>query len=365
MADMRKAFLADIIENIDDDTPRLVFADWLEDHGDEARAEFIRLQCRLAAEQVGWVRPWRSWDRNDSLTPRELELIAEHGDEWKKEAPKWATTRFAYYRGFVSRVSTNATQWLRGAARLYRFVPVEGLQCGAGNDMQLEALSALPEWKYVRVLNFGTHELIKNAVAPFFASADLRRLVTLAYTYHGTGVEAVEPLLASDRLSHLRCLILGGRTLGVEGAALLASSDLLCGLRSLGIYGTASDLPGITHLMWSPGVGGLEELTLWSSEPGAQMAVIAVSPYLSNLRQLTLGHGTIGDEAVLALATSPYLTKLTDLSLYFGTEPPAMREIICESEALLHLRRLRLDLDGECRPVLARLAERRRERGIE
>ena len=57
MADMRKAFLGDIIENIDDDTPRLVFADWLEDNGDEARAEFIRLQCKEAAAE-SWPQPW-------------------------------------------------------------------------------------------------------------------------------------------------------------------------------------------------------------------------------------------------------------------------------------------------------------------
>src|SRR6187402_2898783 len=43
-----QGFLADIVANPADDTPRLVFADWLEDHGQTHRAEFIRLQCRLA-----------------------------------------------------------------------------------------------------------------------------------------------------------------------------------------------------------------------------------------------------------------------------------------------------------------------------
>jgi len=46
---MRKAFIAAIANAPDDETPRLVFADWLEDNGDPERAEFIRLQCRLAA----------------------------------------------------------------------------------------------------------------------------------------------------------------------------------------------------------------------------------------------------------------------------------------------------------------------------
>ena len=43
----RDAFLAAIIEAPDDDTPRLVFADWLDDHGEADRAEFVRVQCRL------------------------------------------------------------------------------------------------------------------------------------------------------------------------------------------------------------------------------------------------------------------------------------------------------------------------------
>jgi uncharacterized protein (TIGR02996 family) len=43
-----EAFLADIIESPDDDTPRLVYADWLEDNDQPDRAAFIRVQCRPA-----------------------------------------------------------------------------------------------------------------------------------------------------------------------------------------------------------------------------------------------------------------------------------------------------------------------------
>src|SRR3954463_15201453 len=44
-----EAFVQAILADPEDDTPRLVFADWLDEHGQHARAEFIRLQCRLAA----------------------------------------------------------------------------------------------------------------------------------------------------------------------------------------------------------------------------------------------------------------------------------------------------------------------------
>src|SRR5215217_464141 len=52
------AFLSAIREAPDDDTPRLAYADWLEEHGDPDRAAFIRVQCRLAEMSPGdpdWV----------------------------------------------------------------------------------------------------------------------------------------------------------------------------------------------------------------------------------------------------------------------------------------------------------------------
>jgi uncharacterized protein (TIGR02996 family) len=43
-----EALLAAIIANRDDDTPRLVYADYLEEYGQGDRAEFIRVQCEMA-----------------------------------------------------------------------------------------------------------------------------------------------------------------------------------------------------------------------------------------------------------------------------------------------------------------------------
>lgn len=36
-----------ILANPADDTPRLVYADWLQEHGQEEWAEFVRVQCEL------------------------------------------------------------------------------------------------------------------------------------------------------------------------------------------------------------------------------------------------------------------------------------------------------------------------------
>lgn len=51
--DQTDAFLRAIIANPDDDAPRLIFADWLEEHGEGERSEFIRVQCEIAKGPPG------------------------------------------------------------------------------------------------------------------------------------------------------------------------------------------------------------------------------------------------------------------------------------------------------------------------
>src|SRR5688572_25485946 len=46
------SFLEAIRASPDDDLPRLVYADWLEEHGEQAHAEFIRLSCHIAQETL-------------------------------------------------------------------------------------------------------------------------------------------------------------------------------------------------------------------------------------------------------------------------------------------------------------------------
>ncbi|MGL4424542.1 MAG: TIGR02996 domain-containing protein, partial [Gemmataceae bacterium] len=91
-------FLAAIAAAPDDDTPRLIYADWLDDHADSARAEFIRIQCQLA--QLDDVDPSR-----DGLEDRELELLRQHERKW---FPNWPFAHeWQFRRGFVHQVSAH------------------------------------------------------------------------------------------------------------------------------------------------------------------------------------------------------------------------------------------------------------------
>src|SRR5262249_37597306 len=85
-----------VLEAPDDDAPRLVYADWLEDNGDEHRrgwAEFIREQCPVFREPLG---------------PRELRkaqsrlgnLFQQHGADWV--GPHIRVGPDDFHRGFAT-----------------------------------------------------------------------------------------------------------------------------------------------------------------------------------------------------------------------------------------------------------------------
>src|SRR5262249_34681265 len=69
------AFYLSMAECPDDETPRLVYADWLEDHDQPERASFIRLQCRLA------TLPRQDPSRAE-LIAQEQTLLERHGNKW-------------------------------------------------------------------------------------------------------------------------------------------------------------------------------------------------------------------------------------------------------------------------------------------
>jgi uncharacterized protein (TIGR02996 family) len=90
-----KALLAAIWEHPHEDTPRLMYTDWLTEQGGEvnvARAEFIRVQCELA-------RSSREMPRWTELRRRERQLQGAYSGAWKHLTSK-AIWNASYERGF-------------------------------------------------------------------------------------------------------------------------------------------------------------------------------------------------------------------------------------------------------------------------
>jgi uncharacterized protein (TIGR02996 family) len=115
-----EGFLRDILEHPDDDTPRLVYSDWLEDHGDPARAEFIRLQCALARQAQD--SPAR---REQAFRARTL--LDQHWADWLAPLARFELRDVLFRRGFVEKARVKAATLAKHAGELFASCPLRRL----------------------------------------------------------------------------------------------------------------------------------------------------------------------------------------------------------------------------------------------
>jgi uncharacterized protein (TIGR02996 family) len=117
---------AAILSAPDEDWPRLVYADWLDDRGQPERAEFIRLQIEQA--RVWPDHCFTAADpcpcRHCELAARVREVVAGRQEGWLGVCWKYVS-RFNFYRGFVETAAFQAAIFLTDGYRLVADHPVE------------------------------------------------------------------------------------------------------------------------------------------------------------------------------------------------------------------------------------------------
>lgn len=141
--DEEQALLRAIIADRDDDTVRLAYADWLDEHDQPERAAFIRVQIELARVALSEPR--------GPLEERERELFdalrwARLRHECPPEINRFAAgSHFDYHRGFLARIELDAgptddtrpfshaqkrNEFVRFAPLLFTHFPIEELRLG-------------------------------------------------------------------------------------------------------------------------------------------------------------------------------------------------------------------------------------------
>jgi uncharacterized protein (TIGR02996 family) len=240
------ALLAAVADAPDDDTPRLILADWLEEHGESARAEFIRVQCKIAH-----LSPVDR--RCEKLTEREAELLLAHEDTWRGVPPPMWSVRFE--RGFlvVRRVGAVVTGvqspwWARVRGWLIRLV------CDGSTNRQVQTALASEQFRHLPEL-----DIISSKVTD-------------------AGLKGVE------RLGQLRTLLLSDCRITDAGLARIAS---LQSLRSLCLLGC----PDVTN-------AGLEALTRLSELRSLRISAcrqvtnagLQILPRVGRLREVDLSY---------------------------------------------------------------------------
>jgi uncharacterized protein (TIGR02996 family) len=114
------AFLQAILAQPEDDTVRLVYADWLAEHGDPDRGEFVRTQIELAHTEPNSEAEER---RRSFLFGRQAELLKRHKKEWLAPFTPYAKES-SFVRGFVQALAVSATTFIRNAEKWFKIAPI-------------------------------------------------------------------------------------------------------------------------------------------------------------------------------------------------------------------------------------------------
>jgi uncharacterized protein (TIGR02996 family) len=186
-----RILLADVKAQPEDDTPRLILGDWLQDQGDP-RGELIHLQvvrARLAEDDP----------RYTELRRHEAQLLRRHVHDWLGPLVDLASG-WEFDRGFI-RLSARAERFL---------VPAVFDLAGEGGVFDWVEELALRDVRPDHMTLLGNSLL-------------LGRLVRLDLSDTRLGDDGVARLVKAPDLANLHTLRLAGNHIGTRGAILLAT----------------------------------------------------------------------------------------------------------------------------------------------
>jgi len=353
----------------DEDTPRLAFADLVEEDGDPARAAFIRAQvelARLPAYDPVWAK----------CRQAEPELI--RGWAMAHTLPKplpdgfsWRDYRFR--RGFPWRVlALSAEAFAARAAALFATAPIRALSFDDRTRPSLAVLAAAPALARLHRLEFNLTRFDAADLAPLAASPHAANLTALQFDHHAVTPEGLEALARSPLFARLTTLELKANVippallvdalaaagddtalrtlalpfaelprydaahlfalpvvqrlthldltdnprLGPKGVEYLAESGAVRGLEVLKLGKTLPGVPGVRALTQTSALAGVRWLDLSANRLGPTAAgLLAESRNARGLRVLDLSDNPVGGTGAAALAGSPHLAGLVELDL--------------------------------------------------
>jgi uncharacterized protein (TIGR02996 family) len=322
-------FLRAIEADFESDAPRLVFADWLDEHGDPDRAAFIRLQCEHAALTRPGPPPTAAGKKKAAALEAKADaLLARNRDRWTAGLPKWAADA-RFDRGFPIFYFITGKQLADDGAALRRVAPLGGylaLRLLKGREA---AVFASPHLEYVTRLGLEHCQLTDAGVAVLATAPHLGRVWELDLSRGGFGSldkdvnrltdAAALTLAAADNLPALTALDLGEhKKLTAAGVRAILESPTRAGLTSLDVGGGPGG-PAFAELFRSPGfrLTRLTTLNVGGRKLGdAGAAVLAGCPAMAGLTELHLHSNGLTDRGATTILDSPHLRNLRRLSFY-------------------------------------------------
>lgn len=336
----RDALLAAIRTHPDEDAPRLIYADFLDDAGEGARAAFVRTQVELAR-----CEPWDPfavrcrWHDADAVSGRafvpELPPV--------KQPVAWGQPPFRRGFGYYLRVML-AAHWPEFVEWVFDSEPVGALSFWSGTLDEWKRVAASPHVKRFRELSFHN-----NPIEPLFALRDNPDVtgVTDVRFVRSTGAgmpEVIEDLMRSP---------LGGAVRGLHFRAGYGSTAALVRALNTGgplerlsfrLMGLGTD--HLTELFDGPVASALTALHL-RDEPLGMFGLTALTAHAPHtLRDLDLSALGVSAEGAELIARCERFGNLKRLSLSGNRVTPRAARVLSLSHALAGLRALDL---SDCR----------------
>ena len=167
------ALLKSILAHPGEDTPRLVYADWLDEHDSHERAAFIRTQIAIERSDRSNWRPCQPHGTTPGgtacpcercvLQRRERVLLelpcrSTHGESnwaaWSRPMPLvsrsglYAEQPFAFRRGFVGELRCPIEGFERTAGILFASHPIESVQLVGRKPLDRHTRRSVGSWEY-------------------------------------------------------------------------------------------------------------------------------------------------------------------------------------------------------------------------
>jgi uncharacterized protein (TIGR02996 family) len=377
----KRALLAAIGSNPDEDTPRLVFADWCDEHNEPERASFIRLQFEARRHGEDTL------ERRD-IEERAGEILEAHYRKWLADEPVWARCPLLKFRtlwaaglygirnGFAEHINLTFDDCLAHSTELFATAPIRDLRIEKIPDGgRAFASTILPGRVSAATLEFSITPPHWDSVLSSPLIRGLRKLSLHLYgERHGSpvgrgGITCDERCVLDDdgaialagcaNLSTLNSLTLGSGNIGPAGMEALVSSPHLSGLESLSLRGHPVGDEGLIHLSRSPLASRLTELDLMCTQVREEglLAFLAACP--SRLRRIHLGayeRALVTGNGLNALVGCESLTGLTDLFLSGVPLTPEHVRCLATNPCFASLRHLRFAMSRFDDPMAEELA---------
>ncbi len=287
--------LAAIFAHTEEDTPRLMYADWLDEQGGDsntARAEYIRLEIALARDF-----PERRWSAQRAAAQKApAALFAKYASAWypelfgRKNILRGTKGYPQMRRGFPHQIYADAGPLLGVMERLLRLAPITS----------------------VEFRNTDTDIVCRVCAAPW--TARLRKISFSAYDQPPTSWNA---LADAEHFGALEELVPFGGVLPSDVAARVAAANPFPKLKRF-VLAVAVTADALAQLFAGPAFAGLHELSLSSKGASlygaAGIDALAAAPALAQLRKLYAAVHS-GMEIVPRLAKGAFWRTLEDVNL--------------------------------------------------